>query len=424
MFAYTVIMDKLLVVSFLIAAVLFVALSNSKRKIFVVQQAVRDAEGTVGKSSRKAPLPPPPHQCSEFLTLQSLVNLFEITRDWNLLIKVGDAYARGCFPYYGADSATAVQIYHLASRCPDKKVAALAMSRYVDTRIRPIAKRDSSGSPFPPDPAQKLVRHAEYHIRRGLPAINKARRQPPKVVQTPVTTPPPLTTGVDVAVTEPLDTDKQNVHDHSVAQTTKKNIRDIVAETTGHEFDNIELVDSIMSELRQSGLSEAILADAFRVLVSLVPDTIESIGCSQIDVLHAIKLKIDGVEDKRLKKNLFETLGKNLATAIERDHVVCSTGKIARIVSTLEGTDLVRNKAVPIEVVRREIGQLASNIRDCVINEASPSQVVEYNTSTLSPLSLEMKTRFKDQVDFVYVKGLGLSENVLRPIIELYTSEF
>ena len=159
------------------------------------------------------------------------------------------------------------------------------------------------------------------------------------------------------------------------------------------------------------------------MLVSLVPDRIESIGCSQLDVLNATKDKIDGVKDGSVKRNLFETLGKNLASGIERDHVVCSTGKIARIVSTLEGTSILKNKAVPIEVVRREIGQLASKIRRDVLSEVSQQQVDDYNSSALSGLSITMRERFEHEVDSVYANGMGLSHKVLRPIIAMYCKE-
>lgn len=157
------------------------------------------------------------------------------------------------------------------------------------------------------------------------------------------------------------------------------------------------------------------------MLVSLVPDRIESIGCSQLDVLNATKDKIDGAKDGSVKKNLFETLSKNLASSIERDHVVCSTGKIARIVSTLEGTSIVENKAVPIEVVRRKIGQLASKIRNDVLSEVSQQQVDVYNPSTLSGVSVTMRQRFEGEVNAIYIDGLGLSQKVLQPIIALYS---
>lgn len=354
--------------------------------------------------------------CPELQRLESLVNFFEVTRNWPVLVEVGDAYARGCYPFYGADPATATRIYHLASRCPDRVVAARAMSRYANTRLHPISTRDSCGRPFPTELARKLVRHAEYHIQRWPPTINRRRRQP-----RPRATPTPTPVDATVVATQ-LRADSQNVHDHSISQTTRRNAAQIVGD--GADYDGIELVDCVMDRLRESKLSEKEMADAFRVLVSLVPDKIESIGCSQLDVLNAVKNKIDGVKDVAVKKNLFETLCKNLASGVERDHVVCSTGKIARIVSTLEGTSLLKNKAVPIEVVRREIGQLASKIRNDVLQEASTKDVDAYNTSSTSGLSAKMRACFEHEVDETYVAGLGLSPKVLSPIKALYNSEF
>lgn len=225
-----------------------------------------------------------------------------------------------------------------------------------------------------------------------------------------------------IVVATQLRPDSQNVHDHSISQTTRQNAAQIVEE--GADYDSIELVDCIMDRLRESKLSDKEIADAFRVLVSLVTDKIESIGCSQLDVLNAVMNKIDGVKDGVVKKNLFETLGKNLASGVEREHVVCSTGKIARIVSTLEGTGLVKNKAVPIEVVRREIGQLASKVRDDVLQEASAEDVDVYNTGGPSNLSVKMKKGFRDEIESVYVEGIGLSPKVLEPMVAIYAKEF
>ena len=408
-------MAKLLLIVLVVGIVCGIVLACQRKRQpqqFVVEEGVYEAIGTT------PPDPPPPKQCPEIRKLESLVGLFERTQNWALLVEVGDMYARGCFPFYGTDADMACRIFQLASRCPDLVVAARAMLRFADTRLHPISPKDSVGAPFPSGPAKQLCTHAEYHIERCPKTFNRPQRQP--APRRPAPAPEPV--AVPVAVAAPLPADRQNVHDHAIAQTTKKNVKDIVVQ--GDEYDRVELVDDVMSALRTTKLSEKVLADAFRVVVSLVPDKIQSIGCSQIDVLNATKVKIDGVQDKNLKKNLIETLGKNLASGIERGHVVCSTGKIARIVSTLEGTDIVKNKAVPIEIVRREIGALASKIRNDVLSEVSQKEVVAYNTSPTSGLSAKMRARFEHEVDETYVAGLGLSPKVLSPIKTLYNSEF
>lgn len=414
-------MAKLVLLLLIVGIVCGIVLTNHQGKRqhqqFVVEEGVYEAVGTA------PPKLPTPKHCPEMRKLESLVCLFEKTQNWALLVEVGDIYARGCFPFYGTDAETACKIFQLASRCPDLVVAARAMSRFVDTRLHPISPKDSVGAPFPSGPAKQLCTHGEFHIERCPKTFNRPKGHPTR--RTPaqaqgVTQAAPAT--VVAPVTAVLHVDKQNVHDHAIAQTTKKNVQDIVDQ--GGEYDRVELVDDVMFALRTTKLPEKVLTSAFRVLVSLVPDQIQSIGCSQLDVLNATKSKIDSVGDRAVKNNLIETLGKNLASGIEKDHVVCSTGKVARIVSTLEGTDLLKNKSVPIEVVRREIASLASKIRHDVLGEVSQKEVAAYNESSVSGLSAKMGARFDREVDKIYVAGLGLSPKVLRPIKALYRSEF
>ena len=418
-------MQKLLPICVLFFAVVCILVRNGSSCSRGDGQA-RSA-GVVG-----AVLPLPdsqPTECTEIAKLNSLVQFFERSRRWAVLVEVGDMYARGCFPFYGTDPSTACRVYRVASRCPDRLVAAVAMSRLSDARLNPISPRDSAGPPLPPRFASKILRHAEYHIQRCPPSFQRVRPQPP-ARQSPTQSPRPSPPRPSPPRPSPVVAlDKQNVHDHAVSRQTKRNAKEILRSLGEKNSDHVELIDSVMSELRAVGrLSEEDLAAAFRVLVSLVPDKIESIGSrSQLDVLCAVRAKLDQVEDSVLKKNLFETLGKNLASGIENGLVVCSTGKIARIVSTLEGTDFLEHKAVPIDTVRREIGTLSSKIRSDVLADLSPAEVDDYNSSPpgpVSPASSRMRERLEEEVDKTYVRELGLSSQVLQPIVAMYSREF
>lgn len=408
--------------------------NSSSKKKFVVQRGVYEEQ----KDSTKTRLGSNRNhkhrheQCCEISKLEALVNFFEETSDWSALLEVGDMYSRGCYPFYGTDPGTALEIYQVASRCPDRVVAARALSSFVNTRTNPVSRRDSVGQPFPSEIATRLLGVAEHQVkttpfhefntRLRVKSLNPRPPRPePENVAVAVAVPQ-----VPVIAAAPLVLDKQNVHDHAISQTTKKNAKHLVAAEGDGVFDRVELIDSVMTELNATKqLSGTDLSDAFRVLVSLVPDKIESMGCSQLDVLNATFGKIGGVEDKGLRANLIDTLGKNLASGIESDHVVCSTGKIARIVSTLEGTDLVKNKCVPIEVIRREIGTLASKVRDDVLLEATDENRLTYHScTTVHALSATMKQRFEAQVNATYVDGLGLSPRVLESWMNLYSSEF
>lgn len=385
---------------------------------FAVKRGVYDENRNTDRTQK---------QCPELKRLESLVNFFQETTDWAVLVEVGDMYHRGCFPFYGTAPETALTIYQMASRCPDRVVAARALSFFANTRTNPVSHRDSAGQPFPPEIATRLLGIAEHQIRTTpFDQFNnqlRVRQLKPVPSAVPVAAPK----AQKAPVVAPLVLEKQNVHDHAVSQTTKKNVKHIVAADGGvGVFDRVELIDSVISELKEvKNFSDTKLGDSFRVLASLVPDKIESMGCSQLDVLNATFRKIRSVENQSLRANLIETLGNNLASGIEHDHVVCSTGKIARIVSTLEGTDLVENKSVPIEVIRREIGTLAFIVRADVLSEVADSDRNAYNScTTVHALSDQMKERFRAQAHETYVVGLGLSPKVLWPLLEVYITEF
>lgn len=229
---------------------------------------------------------------------------------------------------------------------------------------------------------------------------------------------------------QPFQLDPQNVHDSSVAASIRENIKSIVSEQGPKKpYDRAKLIDDVMAKLRTTGMTKQNEKKAFKVLVSLVPDMISSIGCSQVDVLNATFNKINSVKDEKVKNNLFESLGKNLSSGVERGHVVCSSGRIGRIITTLEGVPEEElgtklQKAIPIDAVRIEIASLASKIRTDVMAEASEEERINYDVSDTSRLTDIMKDRFDSEVKKTYVDGLHLDAKVVSPISDLYGSAF
>lgn len=391
--------------------------------------------------------------CSEIHKLDTLVETFERTHDWSVAVRVGDMYARGCYPKYSPDDASALKIYTAVSKSPDPEISAKALSRCVDLRTNPVPEADRRGTPLPKETCDRLVSHIDDYLRK-VPLSQYLRRRKSldpidnNVNNTRTSTSrgpefshvePDAPTDDEPTVTENpvyiLDT--QNVHDHGVSASVRQNIKAVVGElretgSGGIEYDRQDVIEEVMKELRGTGMGESDMADAFRVVVSLVPDKINSVGCSQMDVLHATLSKIKKVPDPVIRNNLMESLGKNLASGVERGHVVCSTGKIGRIITTLEGVDGSSlgsspnqlQKSVPIDVVRNEISALASKVREDVLSSYSEQQVSDYEKSVTSKLSEEMNERFRHQVKETYVKDLHLSEKVLNPIIETYASVF
>lgn len=74
-------------------------------------------------------------------------------------------------------------------------------------------------------------------------------------------------------------------------------------------------------------------------------------------------LKILRIEDRVVKDNVTETLGKNFTWGIEEGLVMYGTRRVSRMVSVCAGMD-DEVKGVPIKAVTNEISVLASGVRE------------------------------------------------------------
>lgn len=379
-----------------------------------------------------------PDTSEDIQQLDSLVETYERTFDPNILLIIGELYARGSYPRYSPDENSALRIYKVASSCPDSDVSAMAMSKMIETRLNPVPLEDRLGPGFPQSTANRVVSCAENHIKR-LPLSsfmkksssakdNKARRIQSSIrhvrepVQEPVVQEP-----VVQPVVRPVRLNgdqKQNVHSNSVAASLRANVKSLKEEFSDMDYERTELIETTMEKIRKSGIPEKSMTNIFRVLVSLVPDQISSIKCSQMDTLYLLTKKLDSIKDETLKKNAYETLGKNLESGIEHGKIVCSTGKVSRIISTLEGLDIGMQKSIPMDVVKKEIANLSSKVRTDILNEASERNRISYDTMDSGNLGQKMKTRLESDIERIYVKELGLSKKVLEPIISLYSSVY
>jgi hypothetical protein len=128
-----------------------------------------------------------------------------------------------------------------------------------------------------------------------------------------------------------------------------------------------------------------------------------SYGVSERQLLSLALEKIDGM-DLESRKNITEMLVKQLATGVELGHVVCSSGKVARIMSAFDGTDAFETVVKPLWVVREEIGGMAAKIR---------YEVSEH----------EAASEFTRRVLEEYCGKLGMARSVIEPIANEYAEQ-
>ena len=235
--------------------------------------------------------------------------------------------------------------------------------------------------------------------------------------------------------------DSQNVHDHGVASATQRNLSRILKEnenendekdekerkTThkktnnkgkendgekparrrrGKEDEEIEILGEISKEIQDlSDIDNDTATDALRLLDNLDGQHVHSVhGTTEKQALIAVWKKIKSSDNR---ENLIETLAKQLASGIEHGVPVCSSGKIARIVSVMDGTSN-ETRAAPMWIIKDEIGSLAAKVREDFRDASEEKQKQEFR-----------KRAYRD-----YVETLGMNKAIIGSIIDTYSEGF
>jgi len=358
-------------------------------------------------------------------------------RRWEALVAMGDIYARGSYPRLLPDEDAALQCYREAAACPCDTTSGMAQTRYIECRMLPVAPEDRAGADIPTEFARRACASIRA-LNASVPAWAYQRSKAKKVEQEEEKPLPRLQevggvieyeeddggwqhldadADTDANVMDRLlrlpptpappalyTTDAQNVHDHGVASATRENLRRLreEAEAGGKSNDDGDsdwrrLLAQVRSRMH-GGLTAPEFRKAETVLESMRHSPAERQALA--DVWRKLNTSAHSAD-------LAQTLGKQLASAHEYGSVVCPSGKIARVVSALDGAgfeDL--EQARPMWAVREEIGSLAAKIaRDAGDGKTGRE---------------EFDRRVRDE----YVRELGMSPGLVEPIIAEYGAGF
>jgi hypothetical protein len=421
----------------------------------------------------------------EIVALLDLAEAYRINPgDWSALLACGDIYAKGAYPRLRPHDEMALRCYSCASRCPDPIVAGQGMAKYINTRLHGVPKNERCGEAItvnignticdraeqqlaqcvtvqrpkcvalpPPtalqpqlSPPYTRVHRAPNFQTRVLPAQRATQRATQCATQcivvpvqcilptTPApqivrrnkrgrgrrdTGPPPQT------VTEPVPVpvhrvDPQNVHENSVVAAVRTNIDTMKALAEFRPPVNSQRV------VREVGahvkcLSPDKAADAALVLSKLSDDTHSTFGTSEKEALGLVWDKIESIQDPKVKSNVRDTLCAQLADCVENGLIVCSTGKISRVMTSLEGVDCIPlEKARPVWAISSELAQLASNVRERCLHNVTPEQQEDYNTGHNDALSTHMQDQFQQEAMRTYCEELGMDKKIVNPLLNVY----
>lgn len=366
---------------------------------------------------------------------------------WENLVFIGDAYARGKYPFLAPHESMALACYRVAESCPSSTVAATAASRMREIVLNPVELADQTG-------AEMSVKHGSYACEMAARYIsqNKPPRDRVSLKIKPRPRPPPQHTRADIqpeqtrarnaGAARAVDPNarryrnigggSQNTHDHGVVTATKTNIKQLKDEHAGYVFrehsavvdETMQLCNSVAEDPHSSGVSKDTLHDVFEVATSLTSDEYSDTGLTQIQILDLALKKMQSL-DAQVSKGVQETLCKRMATGIEDGRTVCATGKVARIVSVFEGVEGNSQKAVSIAYVEREIAQMAAKVRDDFLERVGPVGRKAYESAQSVPeYGTSMAAVLREKVTEEYVHNLKMSPAIIGPLIELYSASF
>lgn len=368
---------------------------------------------------------------------------------WDSLLAIADIYRKGAYPRFLPDEDSALECYKTAAMCPDGDVAGMAQARYIETRTEAITSEDRAGKALPREYAREACRVAEAAIMiMPYSAFGRPRAVKPKVTArapqpeptafnnepayeenlmdflearfaTPNTHEPIDINQLDMApaAAPAYASDSQNVHDHSVVRTMKKNIDRLYEDTKeARPIDTSRAKEQVRNAiLEQGGLSETEKYNALEVLDNLTSSTHSAYGRSEADVLKMVWNKIGATDDPGQRNNLKEMLGRQLASGIENGLVVCSTGKIGRLMGTFDGVVAPEESGLeasrPMWAVKEELATLAAKVR-------------EEHEARGAADEAAMRRDYEDRATQEYVGKLGMSKRVIEPIVQMYSEGF
>tara|TARA_Y100000385_G_C13070267_1_gene628679 strand:+ start:469 stop:1734 length:1266 start_codon:yes stop_codon:yes gene_type:complete len=229
--------------------------------------------------------------------------------------------------------------------------------------------------------------------------------------------------------------DSQNVHNHSV-QNISKNIINIINNESNKiyskSFDENSLL--FLNELKKyDDITHTERNNILQVLNSMSDNIHSKYQKSEKDIFNMSFDRIMSKTNPEEKKNLIIMFAQNIASAVEYDIVVCSTGKITRMLSSFDVIDTELPDLKPDWIIKEEIANKSSKIREDILKESTKKEVEAYmnyddtcdEKKALHEVVVDkMKSRLIDDCTKHYVETKNLTHSGLDVILTDYLEAF
>jgi hypothetical protein len=132
--------------------------------------------------------------------------------------------------------------------------------------------------------------------------------------------------------------DSQNVHDTALQNGASERLADL-EKSNGKYTGSFHLNEARDAMLRRADLTDVQKNNVRRVMTSLGTHEHSRYGRSEQDVMRSVWGRINDPVNKERRDDLILALAQGLDSAVEYDTVVCSTGKIMRMLGSLDVID-------------------------------------------------------------------------------------
>jgi len=231
--------------------------------------------------------------------------------------------------------------------------------------------------------------------------------------------------------------DSQNVHNHSVQNISKTIIDTIDSDNNNNKlysksFDENSLL--FLNELKKyDDITPTERQNILQVLNSMSDNIHSKYQKSEKDVFNMSFNRIMSKTDPEEKKNLTIMFAQNIASAVEYDIVVCSTGKITRMLSSFDVIDTELPDLKPDWIIKEEIANKSSKIREDILKESSEKEVEAYmnyddtcdeKKELYEAVVDKMKSRLIDECTKDYVETKNVTQSGLDVLLTDYLEAF
>jgi|UniRef100_A0A6C0BGG0 hypothetical protein len=349
------------------------------------------------------------------------------------ILEIAKIYMYGLHPYYLPDKLTAGKIYSIvlynqkfsdsARTMCTEHLKQIAQMGYSDLDAAPEAGRTYYTLPFNIEEKISIclesanTRHVEWiHTSSFVPTLQNETRIATKNQDET------NTNVLDFIPVQKIYNDSQNVHSSTV-QNAAQNTIEYIENKTGTVTDFTNSVSQFIQEIENiADMRPSEKENIKKVLESLSESIHSRYDKSEKDVFNLVWARINDRVNNERRSDMIKVFADNISSGVEHDNVVCSSGKIVRMIGSLDGMDVEPLPSLKPEwAINEEIASSASAIRNKVLERATTNQRKAYEAldqtdeqkQIAEHLSNIMRTELRQKCKVEYVDTNILSEDVL-----------